>query len=934
MTRNQSDQNLLFGILAVQLDLISRDDLIDAMSAWVVNKEKSLGEILRERGTMALEDNQLVDAIVARHLAVHGQDVEASLAALKSSSLHLADLASLPWPDGGAMLSGCATNDGNGSSWSEATTSWHDSAASEAIPRFRMLRRHAKGAIGQVSVAIDVELNREVAVKEIRPEKADDPESRARFLVEAEVTGRLEHPAIVPVYARGIDASGNPYYAMRFVRGETLKDAIASFHGTEATAGRQSGAWNVALTKLLRRLIEVCDAISYAHNRGVIHRDLKPANILLGPYGETLVVDWGLAKVVGRERSAPAGSSEATLRPAPVGGSAETVAGSAVGTPAYMSPEQAVGHLDRIGPASDVYGLGATLYCLLTGEPPFKGGDVATVLRAVERGQFLPPRKVNRRVPHALEAVVLKAMALKPEDRYPSARALADDIENWLAGESVRAWREPATARLRRWIGRHQKLAAATAAAVLVATLSLAVVAVILQASARREFRARIKANDNLRLACTAVDRFFTKVSEDSRMKASGVEKLRRDLLTQAKEFYALILQETNDEPRQLAEQGRTYLRLSRLCWFLGERDEAAAHGERALKTFEHLTRSHPGVSEFDEGLAKSLYVSSVLHRGESNGTRSRYELERSEAIWSRLGRSDPSRLDYQHERIVTLNTLGSLLCLFLGEPTAGEQHLERSLSLSDELLRAYPDLPNYRKDHASAKFALGSSHAYAGKLDSAIEKLEAAARMRLDLAKTDPDDPEIQRDLTDSCTVLAQAYCNANRPGDVQGLYEQVEPVVRRLARDHPDVLLYKELHTLLDATRAWSLSMLGDHVQAAQITAQAVSSCPKSGTVQLLAATCYSHAVKAARADDKLRPSDRDSLAGVYRTRALESLRAAQALGLFTDPSFAGQLTSGSDFEPLRDLKEFQALLAEVSPSGPAQDAARGRSVRASAP
>src|SRR5262249_8616532 len=158
---------------------------------------------------------------------------------------------------------------------------------------------HASGGLGQVSVALDRELNREVALKAIRPEHADDPESRARFLLEAEVTGRLEHPGIVPVYGLGCDAVGRPFYAMRFVRGQSLKEAIEQFHEKEGGLERDRKQGSLRLRALLNRFVAVCNVVAYAQSRGVVHRDLKPSNILLGAYGETLVVDWGLAKVVG-----------------------------------------------------------------------------------------------------------------------------------------------------------------------------------------------------------------------------------------------------------------------------------------------------------------------------------------------------------------------------------------------------------------------------------------------------------------------------------------------------------------------------------------------------------------------------------------------------------------------------------------------------------
>ena len=183
----------------------------------------------------------------------------------------------------------------------------------------------------------------------------------------------------MPVYGLGTYAGGRPYYAMRFIKGDSLKEAIEHFHGDD-TLKNDPGRRSLELRKLLRRFLDVCNAIDYAHSRGVIHRDIKPANIILGRHGETLVVDWGLAKAVGR---ADPSSGEQTIAPSS-SGSSETLPGSALGTPAYMSPEQAGGDLDRLGPRSDVYSLGATLYCLLTGKPPFEGDDIGEILRKVQ----------------------------------------------------------------------------------------------------------------------------------------------------------------------------------------------------------------------------------------------------------------------------------------------------------------------------------------------------------------------------------------------------------------------------------------------------------------------------------------------------------------------------------------------------------------------
>lgn len=421
-----SQQDLLFGIISHQMDFIRREQLMAAASVWLTNKSRNIEEILVEQGALTEDDRQLIAPLVARHVENHDGDPKQSLAALSSLGSVADVLRSLGDEDIEATLSivGADRPDDrlertvvHESRASTATTSGTPDAVDA---RFCILRSHAKGGLGEVYVAKDTELNRDVALKEIQSRFADDEASRLRFLLEAEVTGGLEHPGIVPVYGLGRYDDGRPFYAMRFIKGDSLQEAANRLHESvasswssdEAKAGnghetKSVDFASIEFRKLLGRFVDVCQAIAYAHSRGVLHRDLKPANIMLGKYGETLVVDWGLAKTQGREEFDSA-SDETTLRPASASGSAATMAGAAIGTPSFMPPEQAAGRLDELGPASGVYSLGATLYYMLTGIPPFAGRDLPTVLAQVQAGKFPSPRDQCSNVPKPLKLPLSK----------------------------------------------------------------------------------------------------------------------------------------------------------------------------------------------------------------------------------------------------------------------------------------------------------------------------------------------------------------------------------------------------------------------------------------------------------------------------------------------------------------------------------------------
>jgi serine/threonine protein kinase len=423
--------------------------------------------------------------------------------------------------------------------------------------RYRPLRLHARGGLGEVHLAHDEELHREVALKRMKDLCARDPDSRRRFLLEAEVTARLEHPGIVPVYGLVQDDAGQPCYAMRFIEGQSLKEALQDFHKADVP-GRDPGERTLALRKLLGDFVSVCKAVGYAHSRDVVHRDLKPANIMLGTYGEVLVVDWGLAKKLQLSETERAGGEE-SVKPATFQSEAEeTRLGRALGTPAYMSPEQAAGRWDILRPASDIFSLGATLYALLTGRAPFQGRDTPDILAKVQRGEFPPPRQVKKDVPPPLEAICCKAMALQPQDRYETALDLAADVERWLADEPVTAYREPLAARLGRWLRHHQTLTAAVGALLLTGVIALAI-STVLVGQAQQETADALQQEEQARKdrALAQVDALLNADPQAVPALLAALETARADVLPRLHQLWA-----APEAPHTRVQRGRVGLAL------------------------------------------------------------------------------------------------------------------------------------------------------------------------------------------------------------------------------------------------------------------------------------------------------------------------------------------------------------------------------------
>jgi len=319
--------------------------------------------------------------------------------------------------------------------------------------RYAILGEAGRGGMATVYIAQDLELMRKVALKQLADDLRDVSSARLRFLREVQVTAQLDHPYIVPVYGLEVTPEGSPAYAMKLVTGSTLADYLQT--AIDAYAAGGVPAETHSLPARIEHLLKVCDAVDYAHGKGVIHRDLKPANIMLGAHGETFVMDWGICHLFGTDD--PEFAPESTL--SDTTGGLQTEYGAVVGTPRYMSPEQAQGRREELGPQSDQCALGLILFELVTLSAPFAGDSMLEVMQnaAAARRAEVAHAFEQRAIPVPLRAIIERATRYHPQQRYASVGELADDLRRFLRGEAVHALPDSTWQRAQRYVGRHRQ---------------------------------------------------------------------------------------------------------------------------------------------------------------------------------------------------------------------------------------------------------------------------------------------------------------------------------------------------------------------------------------------------------------------------------------------------------------------------------------------
>lgn len=463
------DRDLLFGVIATRLGYVNPGELATAAGEWAANPGVGLDQYLVERGVISAETRDAIDSIREARIKDYKGDPSASLASFGGEAVHESFAGAVVVTDRGVESSLSSFGGGIAKEGSvpegpspegpiperptaKVEVETQATVTVEHPNRYTIKAEHGRGGIGRVLLAFDEHIGREVALKELIPQaggmsgSARAPTGAAsetvnRFLREARITGQLEHPGIVPVYELGKRADGSIYYTMKLVRGVTLLDQI-----------RKAPAISDRLL-LLNHFLDLCQAMAYAHSKGVIHRDLKPLNVMVGEFGETVVLDWGLAKVRGLH-DARAGDIEEGLRIIKDSSAGKTMDGALMGTPAYMSPEQAEGKIEEVDERSDIWSLGAILYEILCGRPPYTGETAWEVMGKVLKDPVPPLEEIEPSAPPELIAICNKCLQKDRDKRYADAGELAKDVAKFQAGGLVSAYEYSMAALIKRWLTR------------------------------------------------------------------------------------------------------------------------------------------------------------------------------------------------------------------------------------------------------------------------------------------------------------------------------------------------------------------------------------------------------------------------------------------------------------------------------------------------
>jgi serine/threonine protein kinase len=677
-----------------------------------------------------------------------------------------------------------------------------------AFGQYELLEEIARGGMGVVYKAWQKNANRIVAVKMILSGHLADQEEVKRFEREAEAAANLDHPGIVPIYDVGTVA-GQHYFSMGFVEGRSLKVCL-----TEGTFPSRRAA---------DVLVTIADAVEYAHQKGIVHRDLKPANVLMDSENRPRVTDFGLAKRLNSDN-------------------ALTATGQVMGTPSYMPPEQAAGKLEHIGPTADVYSLGAVLYELLTGRPPFMAATLLETLMQVLENEPVSPRALNPTVDKDIETICLKCLSKQPSRRYQRTAELVDDLKRYLAHEPIYARPTSSIERLGKWVRRHPSLAT-LASVVLLALVAVSLLWFEATTARNREIKRRMQTR-------SALDEMTSFVIEDLLAQQTELTDVHEQYLRRALKQYREFADDTPDDKKGLEGLAATYMRIGGIQERLGDLDDAAVAFRHAIIRYKQLEVWKPGSfrepliaaqinlaaalqesGELDSAIVSYEIAASSLELENDSPKSDRVNMQRFAAsinnnlgnLYSKSGRESDAvvafhRAIHAQEAVATnspehftawyslgmyYRNYGRLLDQTLGNAEEAQVYFRKGIALQRQLGKRTGSRDCLR-EIALGQMQLSVSLFRLGDVSEAVSLLGEGIELQEKLVGDFPAQPELASELATMYERMGLILVTAdNRSGGMQR-FQKAVVLRKRLVAGHPNMPEYLDALSMLYSTMA----------------------------------------------------------------------------------------------------------------------------------
>jgi serine/threonine-protein kinase len=667
----------------------------------------------------------------------------------------------------------------------------------DTLGEYEILEEIARGGMGVVFKARQRRLQRQVALKMILAGDLAAPTAVQRFRFEAETVASLDHPNIVPIYDVGED-NNRHFFTMKLIDGSSLTRHVQRLKDDPDAAA------DLVAT--------VARAVDYAHRRGLLHRDLKPANILIDGHGRPHVTDFGLAKWVNNAVSL------------------NTESGIAVGTPSYMAPEQAGGPHKALTTAADVYSLGAILYELLSGRPPFKEETALLTLRAVLDTEPPAPRTLNPRAPVDLEIICLKCLQKEPGRRYASAAALADDLERYLHGEPIQARPVLPPERFWRWCRRKPIVAGLVAALVLSLAVGGGLAAwqwqvaeanyhradqnwhdaeaasriaerqtlAAKQANQEAELHLREKekangeAEKSFKQAHELVTELIVKLGHQRLRDVPGLQPLRQELLEAALGYFEEFLKQRGDDQELREQQASTYFSVGEITNLLGPRERALAAYQKSQELYRELLRTNPDNRNWQLRLSGAYLNGGVVQQSLNQPRAALATYELACALLTPLC-ADPEHGAKAQENLAMVFTNKGGILRTLGHLDESTAAFEETHRLLRELLARSPNATHLQGDLAVCHVNLGVLHAARGDHDQALACYEKARKIQAPIAKVQNVSSRINYDLALNQRRIGDRLVNLGRVEEGVQTLQAAEKHWRKLSQESPKVPGYR---------------------------------------------------------------------------------------------------------------------------------------------